>query len=718
MVAVALCVVLGVALVLWSVLGTAFRDTEGFLTGSFGMPLAGGLTLLLLAWSIRVGALAFGCWTGLLMVGQAATLQLIEAGTCVCYQHLRAVEQLGQASPVVLGVVVLQAAAVAVGIFRLLPTVLGWLRRTFALWQLLVIASLFALTSAALSSNPILWVTELGLATTLQLLHLTTVVLAARFVPEVLLERVGRWGLFDSEDYGTQYLGLDRVAIVSAAVVMAVAAVLSLVVYDRHPHIPDEVSYLYQARYFAAGMLTMPLPPVPEAINLDLMYYAQDRWFSPLPLGWAGVLALGSLVGVPWLVNPVLAGVAVLLTFSLVRYLYGQGTARLTVLLLAASPWFLFLAMSFMTHTLTLVLALGAAVATCRVHRDGGVGWALIGGAAIGGVSLVRPLEGLALAAILSLVALTFRGWKAKVLTLLGLGIGAAALGGLMLPYNAALTGDPLRFPLMEYTTSYYGPLTNALGFGPERGLGWFGLDPFPGHGLRDVLVNAALNGFSVNIELFGWATGSVLVLAAIVFAGPLRRADVLMVGVVGGIVGIHSLYWFSGGPDFGARYWYLIVVPCVVLTVRGVHALQQRLGQAPSGSRVRPGIVVVAALLLTGSAVVTYLPWRSADKYHHYRGMRPGIRVLERENGFGQGVVLVQGERWPDYSSAAIYNPLDLDGDGPIYAWDQGPVVRGQLVEAYPQRPFWIVAGPTVTGTGFEILAGPLTSSEVVADR
>ena len=35
---------------------------------------------------------------------------------------------------------------------------------------------------------------------------------------------------------------------------------------------------------------------------------------------------------------------------------------------------------------------------------------------------------------------------------------------------------------------------TNDLGFGANRGLGWSGLDPFPGHGVLDVIVNAALN--------------------------------------------------------------------------------------------------------------------------------------------------------------------------------------------------------------------------------
>lgn len=48
--------------------------------------------------------------------------------------------------------------------------------------------------------------------------------------------------------------------VVAAAVwVLALSALLSSTTWERHPHIPDEVAYLYQAKYFAKGMATAPL---------------------------------------------------------------------------------------------------------------------------------------------------------------------------------------------------------------------------------------------------------------------------------------------------------------------------------------------------------------------------------------------------------------------------------------------------------------------------
>ncbi|HET9532885.1 MAG TPA: hypothetical protein VFQ92_21195, partial [Blastocatellia bacterium] len=69
------------------------------------------------------------------------------------------------------------------------------------------------------------------------------------------------------------------------------------------------------------------------------------------------------------------------------------------------------------------------------------------------------------------------------------------------------------------------------------------------------------------------------------------------------------------------------------------------------------------------------------------------------------------------DYASAAIYNPLDLRADAPIYAWDESPEVRSQVLEAYRDRPVWIVDGHSITGRGFEVVKGPLSAQELIAE-
>ncbi len=229
-----------------------------------------------------------------------------------------------------------------------------------------------------------------------------------------------------------------------------------------------------------------------------------------------------------------------------------------------------------------------------------------------------------------------------------------------------------------------------------------------------DAIINADLNGFSINIELFGWSIGSLLFVILFVLSGPFQKSDYLMFAVIAAVFIAFFFYYFSGGPDFGARYWFLMIVPLVVLTVRGIQTLEDKLNSDQSGNSTP----VLAIVLLVGIfALVNYFPWRAIDKYYHYLNMRPDIRELAKEYDFGRSLVLIEGDEHPDYASAFVYNPIDMQADAPIYAWDRDPETRQQVLQAYQDRPVWIIAGPTVTHAGYQIIAGPVPASELLAD-
>lgn len=651
-------------------------------------------------------------WFLLAIAGQLASVVLVRAGNAVGYQHYDLLALLATpARWIAVVVLVLQSLAVAAFGRETLRAMREWLSRNFRPMTAALLIACVVLTAATISRSIRFFGAELLLATFVQFLALATLLSAVRAVSPPAIDRWrARFDRLLGDDAEPRLIWRDPIAARVALWSFGVAAVLAFVVYQRHPHIPDEVSYLLQARYFARGMIAMPLPPVPEAFNLDLMTYEPERWFSPFPPGWPVVLALGVRLSVPWLVNPALNALCVLLACALLSALHGRRTARLGAILLGVSPWFIWMGMNLMSHALALAAMLAAALGVAAAEARGRSMFAWLGGLACGVVSIVRPLEGLAVAAVVGFWSLGVRGRRFRLAPSVAFTAGTLMSGALVLPYNRALTGSSTTFPVMAYMNRYYPPGSNDLGFGPNRGLGWVGLDPFPGHGALDVLVNANFNLFSSNIELFGWSIGSLGVLAAFLLSRTARhrRSDRMHVSMIAVVIGMHSFYWFSGGPDFGARYWYLILVPCVALTARAIDWL----GSPNAVQRTRTQLFFAAAV---ASAMVVFVPWRAIDKYWHYRGMRPDVRELAAERGFGRSIVFVRGQRHPDFASAATYNPIDLTTDAPVYVWDSSPLVHEKVLRAYPDRPVWILEGPSITKHGFRVGAGPLPAANAL---
>lgn len=673
---------------------------------------------MLLGCFLRPEGWQSACWWTLVLAGQASSLQLIVAGIKPGFQHYKPVHALVTTThPLVLGIVALQIILVATCLPSIWPTIRTWARRTVKPWQIVSIAVITIIPAAAGSRQITTYAIELCLAAFLQLLNMANITLAVWTLPSGLRswwsDRCVTWFEQRERRGGKKRHMVDRFVLGAAVWTISVTALLAWYIYESHPHIPDEVSYLYQARYFAAGMLTMPPPPVPEAFDVDLMTYEETRWYVPTPPGWPIVLSVGVVLGIPWLINPLLAGLNIALIFAVTQRLYDLPTARLAVLLLATSPWYIFMGMNFMNHMLSVTCALIASIGIVNARSGSSMGWGLTSGLALGFASLIRPLEAFILTGLLGLWALGVGGRRVRAPALVGLVLGSVLIGSLNVPYNLLLTGNPWTFPVMDYFDKYYGPGINNLGFGPDRGIAWE-IDPFPGHSLLDAMVNTALNSFSVNTELFGWATGSLVFVAFVLCSRKLRQSDHLMVVFVAVVIAVHALYWFSGGPDFGARYWFLIILPCTLLTVRGIAVLEQTLSEHPASVASHQGTVLLAVIMLCALSVINVFPWRALDKYHHYRGMRPDIRVLAQERNFGKSLVFIKGNRHTDYASAAVYNPIDLHSDATIYAWDRTDRINRAVVAAYPGRPVWVVEGPSLTKGRYQVVADPGAPSQL----
>ncbi len=489
--------------------------------------------------------------------------------------------------------------------------------------------------------------------------------------------------------------------------VFAATAFVSIWILDATPHIEDEVGYWFQAHHFARGALWVPAPPVPAAFEYYLFEVVDGKWFTALNPGWAALLSVGVIAGVPFLVNPLLAAVTVIVAHALTRRLSDTGSAHALTILLACSPWFLFISGSLMTQPLALLLALFAALQLMRSAGESttpraAAAVAATAGLAVGLLLLVRPLDALITAAVLATAALFSDRFRISRVSRLASIAGGLATSALLFAYNAVITGSALVFPVNAYFDKLWHPGANRFGFGANIGPDedWGVLDPLFGHGPIDVVLNTNQNLATLNLELLGWPMGSLLIVALFLRHPRVRAADWGMLAVIATVIAAHSLYWFSGGPDYGPRYWYLALIPLLWLAVRGLQAGTEALeGAAPGGSwQMRVG--AAAAVLVFCGSLTTFASWRAVGKYPHYRGYNSDYRGMIEQGDLGPALVLIHSRDEEDYGSALARNDPFLGAESPVFALDLGAETNEALIAAFPGREVVYVQGRSVTGS------------------
>ncbi len=658
-------------------------------------------------------------WTALAFAGQACALQLLNVGSSNILQRFHNTDVLlGTWRGAFLVALFVQGLLVARGLAGHREELLRHARGALRSWHGLLFAFLILYSIVPASTGdtaPLLGSEAAGklasLATKVVLGLLVAAIqggnllLAARAIPDAEYAQLQNW-----------WRNQDRAALpwLAALWVLVVSTVLAVFVFERLPHVPDEVSYLFQAKYFSLGCMHLPAPPDPAALNPAFAVVKNGMWYSAMPgHGWSALLAVGVLLGAPWLVNPLLGAAGILLAHRVASRFAGRNLADGVALLLAASPWLLFLSASMMPHAASLVWTLAALLGLYEARERGSIAYAMLAGAAIGALLHTRPLEAVAVGVFGAAWWLSGGRGKVRVAAVLAAGMVFAAFAWMYLEYNRTFTGERMTTPINVLFDEVVYPGANRLGFGADVGnFGWKHLDPLSGHGPLDVAINTNHNFYMTQFELFGWGCGSLLFVFLLAARGEFRR-HAWAWGFVGMFWMTMNVYWFSGGPDFGARYWYPMLVPLALLTLRGAQWIAARKDETAAASSRVWAFLALASVL----GCMNLLPWRALDKYTNYRGVRTDVRRLSAERQFGRSLVLIRGERaLKPYESSAAYSALalnppryDRDAPGTIYALDLGAKSVERLRAYYADRPVWVLASPSITGAGFQVLEGPL---------
>lgn len=151
----------------------------------------------------------------------------------------------------------------------------------------------------------------------------------------------------------------------------AMSALVSRAVFERLPHLEDEVAYLYQAKTLAGGQLVTAIPEPRRAFWQPFVvdYEPTGMRFGKYSLGWPLLLAPGVLAGQPWLVNALCAALTVALVYRLGRELFGPDAGVIAAALTAFSPMALLLNGTLMGHTAALLAVALFMYALLRVER-------------------------------------------------------------------------------------------------------------------------------------------------------------------------------------------------------------------------------------------------------------------------------------------------------------------------------------------------------------
>lgn len=459
-----------------------------------------------------------------------------------------------------------------------------------------------------------------------------------------------------------------------ALISFSLAAAIAWGAFEAMPHLEDEHANLFQARVFARGLVTAPLPPVSGAFRVEFVINANGHLFSKYSPGYSLLLAIGILLHQPWIINALAAALGLLGTFMVARDLFGERAGLWAMFLGLFSPTYILLSGSLLSHSTNLAALVWFVWALLSIHRGQARHpriLAVVAGGLIGLAFIIRPWTAVALG--LPILCLIFRDivLKPRSATKLYWPLALAfVLVALLLPlYTYLATGSPLT-NLYTLWWPY-----DTLGFGPGIGMG--------GHTWVAALANLFTDWPAFMATMVGWPTirGLSLVWIGILVGmlwPPWHARDLWLVMPPLCLVCAYLAYWAPGKGLFGARY-YAEALPFVwILIARGLTKISSR-----SVMRwATPPLVVL--LTIWGSYTVTWPRMQQA------RGLYGISRVALNQVESAQihdALVFISTSQWTDYASLSWLNEPVLVESDIIFAMNQGNEINQRLIGAFPGR-------------------------------
>jgi dolichyl-phosphate-mannose-protein mannosyltransferase len=458
--------------------------------------------------------------------------------------------------------------------------------------------------------------------------------------------------------------------------ILAVATVITTFLISKHvlgfiTHVADETSYLFQAKILASGHLWLSPPAVPEAFTVDHIMMINSKWCSVYPIGWPLLLSIGWIFGTPWIVNPIVTGVAALGVYRIATKLYDRSTGRLACALFCLSPFVLMTGSGSMSHMAALCASTWSLAELVAAFQTQQKKHYILAGLFAGFALITRPFTALFLLTPAFLWSLIQEKNRSLISLISFLPI--ALIGAV---YNRTLFGNVIAAGYI------YDPTYHAVNFSA-----------------RYLLQNFSWYFFRLNDSIWQWPWPDLLIFIPLLFFRPKFKFEWLLLLCSFTLLAAYLGFSWKDVVYGGPRYIFEIVGFLAVIAAQSIRILLQRIP-----NRILQTLLLVPILLLP---LVRALPFQIHQHSQIYHGQSAEfIKILEQTPVSKNALILLSGDQYT-LRTFFFLNTLPPSAGNRIFVHDI-PQKRNEIMAAYPREEVW----------KFTIELEPLTGQNQYTDR
>ncbi len=446
-------------------------------------------------------------------------------------------------------------------------------------------------------------------------------------------------------------------ATIILSVYFITTCLVSFYTLEEFPNSSDEYAYVFQAEMLGEGKLWESAHDLPDFFYYNNIAQHDGIMVGRFPPGWPLVLSLAFVIGVPpFLVNPVLGFLALIVFYFFARKFYGEQVALWSLLTLALSGFYIFNAASYFSHISCLLVTLLFVYNIYLYNEKNKILYGLLAGFFLSFVVIIRYYT--AILIFVPFFAYLVYQYRLKTLYLFILmGIGSIPCMGFLFWYNYSITGNAL-LPVTVWAYE-----SEQLGF--VKGHSFIkGIE----HLIRRILL------------FFYWCAPGLLMLYVVFLWRKiqsrterlLRPEDYLFLFLTVG----YFFYYQIGGNQYGPRFLFE-AIPFLVVFV--IHKVLQM--------RARWALALLVASLVYAIVKLPFIAYREKQILDE----RQDLYDLVKQHKIRNAVIFVTSPtspRRPMPADDLTRNDSKAENDV-LYALEV-PNINNQLMEYYHDRSFY----------------------------